>query len=166
MTCGLAPALGAVGLAGVFPTVAGQAASWRARAAMGAVGYWWLVPGGAAVGPTAVAGSSDRRDRLGGLAERGLQRRAGAPAEHSVCSWARRCGRLRRCCCRWLVRGRSAPLDLVAATIWTAALLAAAPLLDHGLPLVSGQPSPRGALAAAILGGALAVGARALRGPV
>jgi hypothetical protein len=66
----------------------------------------------------------------------------------------------------WLVRGCHAALDLVVATIWTAALFTAEPLLDHGLPLLPGQALPRGALLAAILAGALAVGARALRGPI
>ncbi len=38
----LAPALGLAGLAGAFPAIAGQLSSWRERAAVGALGYWWL----------------------------------------------------------------------------------------------------------------------------
>src|SRR5205807_7747335 len=38
----LAPALGALRLAGAFPAMAGQARRWPARGALGAVGYWWL----------------------------------------------------------------------------------------------------------------------------
>src|SRR5205085_8931868 len=42
LLCGLAPVLGLAGLAGAFPALAGQAAAWRTRAALGALGYWWL----------------------------------------------------------------------------------------------------------------------------
>ncbi|HXP37224.1 MAG TPA: serine/threonine-protein kinase, partial [Solirubrobacteraceae bacterium] len=42
LACVLAPALGVVGLAGAFPAIAGQAPRWRMRAALGALGYWWL----------------------------------------------------------------------------------------------------------------------------
>jgi eukaryotic-like serine/threonine-protein kinase len=66
----------------------------------------------------------------------------------------------------WIVRGRSAALDLVAATTWSAALAAAAPMLDSGLSAHAAHPSPSGAVLGAILGGAIAVAARALRGPI
>jgi len=64
------------------------------------------------------------------------------------------------------VRGRSAALDVLAAVAWTTALLTATPLLDRALLSHASQPSPRGALIGAALGCALAVCARALRGPV
>ena len=38
----LAPALGVLGLAGAYPAIAGQAWHWSRRAALGALGYWWL----------------------------------------------------------------------------------------------------------------------------
>jgi hypothetical protein len=67
----------------------------------------------------------------------------------------------------WIVRGRSAALDVVAATTWSAAIAAAAPALDSGLSAhVVAYPDPRGAVLGAVLGGLLAVAARALRGPV
>ncbi len=37
-----APVLGLAGLAGAFPALAGQRATWRARAALAALGFWWL----------------------------------------------------------------------------------------------------------------------------
>jgi hypothetical protein len=64
----------------------------------------------------------------------------------------------------WIVRGRSAALDVAAALTWTIALLAALPLLERSAHVA--HNSPRGALLGAMLGCALAVCARALRGPV
>ncbi len=164
----LAPVLGLAGLAAVFPAIAGQAMRWRDRAVRGALGYWWLV-----------------------LAEPLLARRlwlgepAGTPARtvwegsievaavHVVAPlltlgvllgallWA--CGSV---VLPWLVRGRSATFDVIAATVWSAALITAAPALDSGLSSQVVHPGPRGAALGAVLAGMAAVGARALRGPV
>ncbi|HXP99607.1 MAG TPA: serine/threonine-protein kinase, partial [Solirubrobacteraceae bacterium] len=38
----LAPALGLAGLAGAFPALAAQRSSWLVRAALAALGFWWL----------------------------------------------------------------------------------------------------------------------------
>jgi hypothetical protein len=65
-----------------------------------------------------------------------------------------------------IVRGRRAALDVVAVTMWSAALAAAAPLLDGGLSGGATHASPRGAVLGAVLGAVFAVAARALRGPV
>jgi len=168
LVCALAPILGLAGLAGAFPAVAGQGSRWRERAVHGALGYWWLL-----------------------LAEPLLERRlwlglpAGAPArgawEGSIATTASHVigpalslgtlfGALLWGCAAaalpWLVRGRSAPLDVIAAVVWWAALVAATPLLDSGLAAHGAHPDPRGLVLAAILGGVLAVAARALRGPV
>jgi eukaryotic-like serine/threonine-protein kinase len=161
----LAPALGLLGLAGAYPALAGQATRWRQRASLAALGYWWLL-----------------------LAEPLLSRRlwlgprSGTPPravwEHSLSSAAGHVvvplltlgallGALLWACgaavLPWLVRGRSAPFDIVAATVWSAAIVSAAPALDAGLS--AARPSPRGAVLGAVLAGALAIGARALRGP-
>ena len=70
-------------------------------------------------------------------------------------------------CLPWLVRGRMAALDVVAATMWSAALAAFAAMLDSGVPAASAaHASPRGAVLGAVFGGALAVAACALRAPV
>ncbi len=168
LACALAPALGVRGLAGAFPALAGQARAWRVRVAYGALGYWWLV-----------------------LAEPLLARRlwlgapAGAPAravwEHSLTSagahvvgplltagvllgaglWGAAAIAL-----PWIVRGRSAAIDAVAATVWSAAVVSAAPILDRGLHSGATHASPRGAVLGAVLGGLIAIAARALRGPV
>jgi eukaryotic-like serine/threonine-protein kinase len=172
LAAALAPGLGLVGLAGVFPAAAGQAARWPARALLGALGYWWL----ALAGPLL-----DRPGRRLWLAPP-----AGTDAgrllawEHSLGAtghallsllslglllgaalWASAAVLL-----PWLVRGRSALLDAFAGTLWAVALAAASPLLDGGLASGVGDPSPRGALLGAAVGAALALAARALRGPV
>jgi eukaryotic-like serine/threonine-protein kinase len=168
----LAPALGTIGLAGVFPAVAGQPDVWRARAGLGALGYWWLCLAEPVLGrrlwlgaPEAAAsypgGRAAWEGSLDGAFNHVLLPLLSVAVLLGAALWA-----FAALVLPWLVRGRSAALDLVMASMWTAALLSAESLLDHGLPLAAGQAMPRGALLAAILAGALAVGARALRGPV
>jgi serine/threonine protein kinase len=168
LAAGLAPALGLAGLAGAFPALAGQRSNWLARAGLAALGFWWL----------ALAESLLRR-RLWLGPPVGLPPRAAwessinAAATHVIVPtftvelllgaavWA-----LASAILPWLVRGRSAALDVGAAIVWTIALLAAVPLLERALLSHASQPSPRGALLGAVLGCALAICARALRGPV
>ncbi len=170
---GLAPVLGLIGLAGAFPALAGQPGRWRERAAIAALGYWWLT----LAEPFAAARSGGRALWLG--APSGIPARAvwesslSSSAVHVLAPmlslgvllgatlWA--AGAL---VLPWIVRGRSAALDLVAAAAWSAALVAAAPALDAGLSAQGAYPVPRGAVLGAILGGMVAVAARALRGPV
>jgi serine/threonine protein kinase len=164
----LAPVLGLAGLAGAFPAVAGQATRWRERAALGALGYWWL---------TLAEPLLTRRLWLGpppGTPAREVwEGSLSSAAVHVVgpmlsvgvllgaASWATAAVLL-----PWLARGRRAALDVVAATTWSAALAAATPLLDSGLSMHAVHPSPRGVVLGAILGGGIVVAARALRGPV
>jgi serine/threonine protein kinase len=165
----LAPLLGMVGLAGAYPALAGQAAALRARVGLAVLGYWWLLLAQPLAGrrlwlwpsrsplahPSSWIGSIDHTVThvirpvlvLGTLEGAAL--------------WA-----LAAAILPWVVRGRSAAIDLVAATVWAAALASAEPLLDNGLPLHGAEPSPRGAILGAVLCGAFAVCARALRGPV
>ena len=168
LAAGIAPALGLAGLAGAFPALAGQRSSWLARAGVAALGFWWL----------ALAESLLRR-RLWLGPPAGLPSRAAwessvdAAAMHVIAPtftvelvlgaavWA-----LASAILPWLLRGRSAALDVGAALLWTIALLAAVPLLERALLAHASQPSPRGALLGAVLGCALAICARALRGPV
>lgn len=168
LAAALAPVLGLAGLAGAFPALAGQRASWRARAALATLGFWWL----ALAEPLLT-----RRLWLGppaGIPSRGVwEASLGKTASDVVGAaltpelvigaavWA-----LAAAILPWIVRGGSAALDVAAAVAWTVALLAATPPIEHALRSHASQPSPRGALIGAVLGCALAVGARALRGPV
>jgi hypothetical protein len=164
----LAPVLGLAGLAGAFPAIAGQASRWRDRASLALLGYWWL----ALAGPllhrrlwlAAPAATPARGAWEGSLS---------VTAVHIIAPlfvlglllggllWA-----LGAAVLPWLVRGRNAALDLVAVTVWSAAIAAFAPALDAGLRAHATYPSPRGAILGAILGGVIAVATRALRGPV
>ena len=165
----LAPLLGFAGLAGAFPALAGQGPTWRRRAALAALGYWWL---------SLAAPLAAQRLWLGPpaalAAHPGWMTSASAAVAHVVWPlltlgtllgmllWAAGAAAL-----PWLVTGRSLSVDLVAATMWSAGLAAAAPALDRGLahvPVPAGA-SPRGLVAGAILGGLLAITARAARGP-
>ena len=167
LACLLAPALGAVGLAGAFPAIAGQASRWRERAALAAIGYWWLTLAEPLTGRRLWLGQSSAatppatwEGSLSGAAHV-LGPLLGLGALLGAALWASGAIVL-----PWIVRGRSAALDVVAATTWSAALAAAAPMLDSGLSAHLAHPSPHGAVLGAILGGAIAVAARALRGPI
>jgi eukaryotic-like serine/threonine-protein kinase len=173
LAAALAPVLGLAGLAGAFPALAGQRRRWRARAALAALGYWWL---------TLAEPLCSRRLWLGppagASAHGGWEQSFASAAVHVVAPtlslgvllgavlWAAGSMLL-----PLLVRGRSAMRDAVAATIWSAALILAIPLTDsrslaHGLSAHAAAASPRGAVLGALVGCAFAVSARALRGPV
>jgi hypothetical protein len=168
LACALAPILGVIGLAGAFPAIAGQAPRWRMRAALGALGYWWLAlaepllarhlwlgPAAGTPARTVWEGSlsSTAVHVIGPLLSTGLLFGAALWAGGAVLL-------------PLLVRGRNAALDVVAAVAWAGALAAAAPALDAGLAGQSAHATPRGAIVGAVLGAALAVASRALRGPV
>jgi serine/threonine protein kinase len=168
LAAALAPVLGLAGLAGAFPAIAGQASRWRERAALAALGYWWLSLAEPLLGR-----------RLWLAAPAGMPARAAWEGSLSLTAthvigplldlglllgallWAAGAALL-----PWIVRGRSAARDLLAVTVWSAAIVAAAPALDAGLSAQAVHPSPRGAVLGAILGGLFVLAARALRGPV
>jgi hypothetical protein len=167
LACALAPVLGLVGLAGAFPAIAGQASRWPQRAGLAALGYWWL---------TLAEPLTGRRLWLGqppGAPPRAAWEGSLGSAAHvlgplfgvglllGAALWAGAAIVL-----PWILRGRSAALDVIAATTWSAALAAAAPVLDSGLSAHTAHPEPRGVVLGAVLGGAIAVAARALRGPI
>lgn len=163
-----APALGLAGLAGAFPALAGQLPSWRARAGVAALGFWWLALAEPLLarhlwlGP---AGDLPPRDvwegSLNSAATHALAPALTFQLALGTLVWAVAATLL-----PWLVRGRNAALDLLAAIAWAVALLAAVPLLGGALHLHGAQSTPRGALLGAVLGCVLAICARALRGPI
>jgi hypothetical protein len=168
LTVGLAPVLGGVGIAGAFPAIAGQAGSWRKRAAVAALGYWWLTLAGALLARhlwlAQPPGTPPRAVWEGSVSSAAVHVLSpmlslGVPLVATL--WAAGSVVL-----PWIVRGRSAAFDVVAATVWSAAIASATPLLAGGLSSHAAHLSPHGAILGAVLGGMIAVGARALRGPV
>jgi eukaryotic-like serine/threonine-protein kinase len=152
----LAPVLGLLGLAGAFPALAGQLPRWRARALLGALGYWWLRLAGLPLGES-VASTARALSHLLGIA-----------LLMGVALWA-----LAAVALPWIVRGRSAMLDALAAILWAVALVAGwagigwVGIQSRGLPLAAATlPSPHDVILGASLGALFAVAARALRGPV
>jgi len=138
------------------------------RAALGALGYWWLALAepllvrhlwlGPAAGVPARAVwegslSSTAVHVIGPLLSVGMLLGAALWAGGAVVL-------------PLLVRGRNATVDVVAAVVWTATLAAATPSLDGGPVAHVAGATPRGLLLGAVLGAAVAIAARALRGPV
>ncbi len=159
-----APLLGVIGLAGAWPALAGQAARWPARAALGALGGWWVGLAEALTSERLVLGAP--REVLGRTL---WQPSALEASQHAL--WPLVAGGGLGLAALWalaavalplLVRGRSAALDLVGVAAWAAALAAATQALSEALVL----QAPRGLVAGAIAGGAIAVAARAVRGAI
>jgi len=164
----LAPVLGLVGLAGAYPAVAGQAARWRSRAVLGALGYWWLILAEPLLSRQLwlgePAGMPPRAVWEGSLSSAAVHVVGPALALGVLLGaalWA-----LAAVLLPLVVRGHSAALDVLAATLWSAMMVAAAPALDSGTLLGGAHASGRGAILGAAFGALLAVAARALRGPV
>jgi hypothetical protein len=162
-----APLLGVALLAGAYPALAGQARTLWRRAALGALGFWLLVLAEPLADRTLFYGSVRGTAPAGGW-EGSLHDAAGhvlAPLLESgvlagAALWATAAAIL-----PWLVRGRSAALDLVAATLWAAALAAGASALGGALGGCVPHPDPRGAALGAGAAVLLAVAVRAARGP-
>jgi hypothetical protein len=167
LLAGLAPLLGVAGLAGAFPAIAGQLREWRTRAAVGALGYWWLTLAGPlaherlwlaaprALPPQSVweTSLSHALHVLAPMLSIGVVLGAGVWAAGALVL-------------PLLARGRSAVADAIAVAAWSLALALAARALDGPLPAGVTHASPRGAVIGALLGAAIALGARAMRGPV
>jgi hypothetical protein len=166
--CAFAPVLGLAGLAGAFPAIAGQARRWRERAVLGALAYWWLTLAEPLAGgrlwlgvPSGTPTRAAWEGSLGQSATHVIGPMLNLGVLLGALLWAAAAISL-----PWVVRGRSAALDTAAAAVWSALVVLAAPLLDAGLSAHAAHPSPRGAILGAVLGGLLAVAARAVRGPV
>ncbi len=161
-----APLLGLVGLASAFPALAGQAPTVRRRAALGALGAWWLALGQALLGrglylPVA-PGLLPRAEWHGSLV---------AAARHAL--WPAVQGGAPVLALVWaagavvlpvLVRGRWLAADLVGAGAWAAGLAAAGAAATAGLAHGHGSATSTGAVLAAVAAAGLALLLR-WRGP-
>ena len=165
--CALAPLLGLIGLAGAFPSIAGQPRSAVERAARGAIGYWWLALAAPLFAHRLwLAPSSPAPPRAAW--ESSLTLTAShviAPALTLAVLLGALVWAAAALVLPWLVRGRKASLDLLAATCWAGALVLAERALDSGLSASAGHAQPRGVVLGAVLAALLAIALRAVRGP-
>ncbi len=152
--------LGAVGLAGAWPALAGRATGfgWR-RAALGAVGYVWVLVASLILGtdlymrrppgtpaPDVWMGSLSVtvNDVLLPILKSGVL--LGAPV------WGIAAAAL-----PWLLRGRSLAACCVITTVWSAVLVAATETMVAAVHHGHGPGAPRGAVIGAVAGGLIAL---------
>lgn len=157
-----APLLGAAYLAGAWPALAAQAGRPLRRAALGALGFWWLAIAEALTGDRLLAGPAAGVAPLPGW-ERSVPeaaRHALGPVLTSGTLAVAAVWGLAAAVLPMLVRGRSPALDAVAATAWAAGLAAA----TQAIAEAAGAGPPRGLVAGAVVSALVAVGARAARG--
>jgi hypothetical protein len=117
----LAPALGALTLWTAYPALAGRARTWFVRAALGALGAWWLLLWDAKTWPS-------------------------APELAYLAVFAVAAAIL-----PWLVRGRSLAPDVVLAAAWAGALGSAAAAVAQGIGAPEPRGLAAGAVLAGVL---------------
>jgi hypothetical protein len=162
----VAPLMGVALLAGAYPALAGQARTLWRRAALGALGFWIVALAEPVVRETLFYGRA-RGTWSGAAWEGSVSDTVAHVLRPLVDSGMLACAGLWAVAAAilpWLVRGRSAALDLIAATLWAAALAAGAGMIGHALgPGVVPQPDPRAAALGAAAAVLIAVAARAVR---
>jgi eukaryotic-like serine/threonine-protein kinase len=146
-----APVLGLAGLAGAWPAFAGQAARPWHRAALGALGCWWLALAEVLTGDRLALGAPPNA-KLDGSHITPLVT-SGALALAAL--WAAAAVLL-----PVLVRGRRLAADLVGASAWAAALGSGTQAVAETL---SWQPEMHGLVAGAVVAAGVAVAAAASR---
>lgn len=154
-----APLLGFAGLALAWPALAGQARGLAQRAALGAVGLWWLALAEAIAAPQLLLGD------VPGLAARAAWEPSAERAVTGVLVPIATSGVLviallwgaMACALPLVARGRRPTLDVVAVTCWAAGLAAATAALAAGLQWSGGAPEPRGLVLGTLAAGAVAL---------
>jgi hypothetical protein len=163
----LAPLHGLIGLAGAFPALAGRARSAPARGALGALGAWWTLLAAPLLGRELLGGGGSAPAVLSDPSTLGLALTGTEPALNDVIGplvtsgallyavvWA-----LAALVLPWLVRGRWLAADLVAASIWAAALGAATAAISESID----APEPNGLVLGSVVAGVVAVAVPHLR---
>jgi serine/threonine protein kinase len=152
----LAPALGAIGLAGAWPALAGRAAGAWQRAALGAAGWIVLVAAEALATtnlyvrlPHAVAARSVWTPSLSGSLHHALLPLASTGVLAPAVAWG-----FAAVVLPWMTVFRSLPVKLVLVTIWTAATASAVTTALHAAhagALVKTDVAVLGAVAAGLV---------------
>ena len=163
-----APLLGTVALAPLFVGVAALAPTpWR-RAGLAAAGFLWLAAAETMTGEDLLFGSADgtrpRGEWAGSVVDAGgdaLLPAVTSPAFAPLIVWVAFALLL-----PVVVRGRFAPLDVVAAALWAAGLVLAHGALGDLLAATTELESARGVVAGACLGAVVALTVTLLAPPV
>jgi hypothetical protein len=154
-----APLLGLIGLAGAFPALAARAPTLRGRAALGALGAWWLLLAEPLLGRTLLLGpaaDTPARPAFDGAWSTAI----GTVLGHTVTSGALLVALLwgaGAAIAPWLVRGRAPVLDVVMAVAWAAGLVAATAAIGRALGGRVATDAPRGLLVSGLLAAAVLV---------
>ncbi len=160
----LAPLLGVVALAPLFVAIAGLCSTaWR-RAGLAAAGFWWLLLAEVLSGDALLFGladgtlpRSDWEDSASGAVSDALVPLLTSPATAPVVIWVALAVVL-----PFVVRGRSLALDVLGASAWAAALVAAHAAVSDLVASSVELDQARGAVGGAILAVVLAVAAAAV----
>jgi hypothetical protein len=159
--------LGAAGVAGAWVALAGQARRAHERAALAALGAWWLLlaePVAGRVLALGVApGTAPRaawEGSVGRAAEDVLVPLVSGGGLALAGVWAIGAAAL-----PWLVHGRTVGVDLVLATAWSAGVAAGARAACTATAWSGGTPAPDGLVGGAVLAGIFAVAARVADDP-
>ncbi|MFN8174831.1 MAG: serine/threonine-protein kinase [Solirubrobacteraceae bacterium] len=154
-----APALGAAGLAGAQPGIAGVAASAARRASLAALGFLWVALAELLTGTRLYLGpvpgaapAADWRGDAAAAVTGALAPLAASGLLAVAVVWALAAAALPA-----LVRGRRPVVDVVLASAWAGATAAGAALVARAAMGAGAAPQPRGAVAGALAGAALAV---------
>jgi hypothetical protein len=145
-----APLLGLATLACAYPALAGRAGRWWQRAGLGAAGLCWLLLAEPLLGGTLLAGAhppAGWEADAGGALDGVLWPPLASGLVALAAAWA-----LAAVVLPWIVRGRYAGVDFVAASAWAAGLGSGTAALAEW----AGAEQPRGLVAGAIAAGALA----------
>ncbi len=160
---GALAALAAVPLA--WPAAAGQAAAPLRRAALGALGVWWILLA------EQIAGRSLLLGPLPGTPDAALWKGSAGNAAGDVV-WPLIASGAPLLTLPWaaaalvlplLVRGRRLSFDVVGVTAWTAGLAAATTAVAAGIAWPDGPPGVHGATAGPLIGALVALAAAGAR---
>ena len=163
-----APALGLLGLAGAYPALAGHAPRWSARAALGALGAWWLVLAeplferALVFGPAPGTPARASFDGAPGITAGDVIAKACSSGALLLALDLGRRGARR---CRGSCAAARSQSDVVRATAWAAGLAAATAALGEWLGDRVAQPAPHGLVPGAVLARRARAGARATATP-
>jgi hypothetical protein len=160
----VAPGLGVAALAGAWPALAGQPRRWPVRAALGALGLWWLLLAELVSGERLLLGAAAEAPPRPGWEGSAVDAARDAlwPVVTSGALAVAALWGLAAALLPVLVRGRSVLADLVGVAFWAAALAAGTQAVAQAMAV----DDPRGLVPGALACATVAVGARAVRGRV